>query len=105
MANKREEVFHADSHVWNISKLLRRWPELLTVKNHTLKLVNVYEQSKTTFTVPRRRKPDLKKPVIMLADGKVIDGWHRIELALSRKRATLPAVILTAEQEAFALES
>lgn len=96
------EIFWDGERSWNVTALLNAYPELLTTPTFRLRLRDVEPQREQTFVLPqgRLRKPDLSKPVIVSSDGTVIDGWARIEAALAKGRKTLPAVRLTAEQEA-----
>ena len=100
---RKAEIFCDGENSWNITRLLRKYPELLSTKNCTVKLETILGQRKKIWLMPSKREPDLNNPILILQSGRVIDGWHRIELALERKRKTLPSVILSEEQERYAL--
>lgn len=100
---RKAEIFCDGENSWDITRLLRKYPELLCTKNCTIKLDTILGQRKKIWLLPSKREPDLKKPILILRSGSVIDGWHRIELALELKRKTLPAIILNEEQENYAL--
>jgi hypothetical protein len=48
------------------------------------------------------RAVDLSYPVLLLeSSGAIIDGWHRIYRASQLGIAELPAVVITADEEAL----
>jgi hypothetical protein len=95
-----EEEFYYGSNVWDVRKAKR-----LIFKNKREKQefeVNsvkwLLESGQINVDISNK-DVDLSIPLIVLANGFPIDGWHRIEKAIEEGVKTLPSYVLTEDEE------
>ena len=97
-----------DGHLcaWDVRKLLAQTAELPVREVAVADIAEMdeaywFEETKDTPTCRKITEhalliaaADLRWPILLCAEGRVMDGMHRVCKALSEGRATLPAVRL-----------
>lgn len=85
--------------VYNIARLIERAKDLepfeIPLKHLCIspKVFDPIENARGLADhVKRVNETDLKHPIIMDADGFIMDGWHRVIKALVERRETIMAV-------------
>ncbi len=94
----------ADTHVWDVHKLVRAAKEF-SVRDVPLKSIaeideNWWYQEPGAVPSPRSmadhmvlvQETDLAHPIVLCAEGRLMDGMHRVVKALMEKRETISAV-------------
>jgi len=96
-----ENTYREGKRHWRVTSLIERSKDLPVFD---LPLCAIYSASKVwedsridnAYTlaqhVRRCRDVDITKPIILDAEGFIMDGWHRVARALADGRATIPAV-------------
>ena len=96
-----------DTHVWDVHKLIRATRELPVIDVAIDDISEIDEnwwyQEPGALPTPRSmahhmalvEKTDLSHPVILCADGRLMDGMHRLVRALAEDRTYVPAVRLS----------
>lgn len=92
-------TFRDGRRIWRVTSLIERAKGL---EPFDLPLVAIYSGSKvfdpieSAYSLAEHMKralsADMSCPVILDAEGFVMDGWHRIARALVEGRPTIPAV-------------
>lgn len=93
-----------DTHVWDVHKLIRASKHLPVVEVPLEDIAEIDEnwwyQQPGTVPTPRSmaqhmelvEQTDLSHPVILSAEGRLMDGMHRVVRALVEKRTHIRAV-------------
>jgi len=93
-----------DTYVWDIHRLVRlaasRQPQLVSISDVSELDENWWYQDETDIPTPRSladhinliHETDLKHPIILCSDGRLMDGMHRLVKAFLDKRETILAV-------------
>ena len=94
----------ADTHIWDVHKLVRA-SKSLPVQHIAISAIaevneNWWYQEPDAVPTPRSiaqhvaliAQADLSYPIILCANGRLMDGMHRVVKALSEDRKTIYAV-------------
>lgn len=97
-------VVGEETQIWDVHKLIRK-SRRLPVQEVSIEEIseideNWWYQEPGQAPTPRSitkhlntiEKTELKYPIILCADGRLMDGMHRIVKALAEGRRTIPAV-------------
>ena len=106
--------FDGNRHVWNVERL---WPQAADLPVKQVPLAQIAELDEDSWFCGKpptiravadhcRRimNADLEQPIILNADGSLMDGGHRVARAYLEGRETLPAVQFPTMPEPDAVE-
>ncbi|MFY0595993.1 MAG: hypothetical protein JXQ85_06160 [Cognatishimia sp.] len=95
---------NGDRHIWDVHKLVRASQDLPVI---SIALVDIAEldelwwfQTADDIPTPRSiaehmqlvQQTDLRFPILLCSDGRLMDGMHRVVKALSEGRDTIQAI-------------
>ena len=103
-SNNHSRKVGDDLYIWDVHRLIRRAKELPRMQIPLSQIAEIDElwwyQTDSDIPTPQTlsehmilvQKADLKYPIILCSEGRLMDGMHRVVRALAEGQATISAV-------------